>query len=218
MEPACFVSGMVEAGLPFEILQYLLKWSSSLLHGVCRYHHKVFLPLGNSVTSSLVKIPRKFLQLHCKKFSAVVDLTGETEFFSIWARIRAAAGAAVRLGCPTDGNWLELALFLIGWKCTVNFQISLARHLATESGEQDGTVVRALASHQCGPGSGHTRFIANWSASGQLGFLTMLRLRHLFRLFQWHACKLANAINKIYIYIFFPRPSVMSGLRLSVLY
>ena len=59
MEPACFVSGMVEAGLPFEILQYLLKWSSSLLHVVCRYHHKVFFAsrqFGNQLFS---KDPKK---------------------------------------------------------------------------------------------------------------------------------------------------------------
>ena len=39
------------------------------------------LRLGNSASSSLLKIPRRFLQLHCKKLSAVVDLTGETLLF-----------------------------------------------------------------------------------------------------------------------------------------
>jgi len=58
-----------------------------------------------------------------------------------------------------------------------------------------------------------SRFVANWSVSYQLGFLTMLCSFEMFvPLFQWHACELAElsacrakcmtTINMIYIYIF----------------
>ncbi len=44
---------------------------------------------------------------------------------------------------------------------------------------------------------GGALYIANWSASCQLGFLTWLCsfIYYLFPLFQWHACKLAISLR-----------------------
>ncbi len=60
----------------------------------------------------------------------------------------------------------------------------------------------------------HALYIANWFASCQLGFLTLLCsfINYLFSLFQWHACKLAISLRyeakcmttiNTYLFIFF---------------
>lgn len=113
----------VEAGLLVE----LFRWSNSLLHEVSFF----ILPLANSASSSVIRIPRRFLQLYCKKLSAVVDLTGEAEYFSSWAgsgvsnRWKSMIGKAIQQSIRL-ANWYRLILVNHHWRLTDCYRLLIS--------------------------------------------------------------------------------------------
>lgn len=121
MEPAGVVSGWSWPAC--WVVQVIKQFASrSLLF---------FLPLANSASSSVIRIPRRFLQLYCKKLSAVVDLTGETEYFSSWAgsgvsnRWKSMIGKAIQQSIRL-ANWYRLILVNHHWRLTDCYRLLIS--------------------------------------------------------------------------------------------